>query len=263
MGDGVFLLVPNYTVAYTKTVGIAGGYQNIFQGIYRDNDHTISEYTNNFRKKPTAPDKWRLVSAGVKFSVVNNSARNDGWFEAIRLKRGLNATDYRCRGVGTPGSWIVYEEPMEMGGEMLMNQNDWSNDPSYMRGKLIDIGKYVFYLQSIGNRDFKVFPTSWVDDAVYHIGNEYRFTSGGISPSIVTDSNFDRVAIRIHSTSYDGGEATQLVAHTVHNFENVFDLTSVYAKHQTGSYNNPEIVLALDTAINSDPKPGRICINEL
>jgi hypothetical protein len=262
LGDGVFLLVPNYTVGYMKTTGLAGGFQDVATGIYKDSDHAFTANGGNFVKQSTAPDRWRLVSAGVKFAVVNNSATNDGWFEAIRLKRGLEPKDYRARGIGAPVLWVMYEEPMEMGGGILMNGSDWSNDPSYMRGKLTDIGKYMFYLQSIGNRDFKSLPSSWLDDSVYAAAGEYEFTSDGMTPSIVTDSNFDRVAIRIHSTSYAGGEATKLIAHTVHNFENVFDLRSVYAKHQTGSYNNPEVVLALDTAINSDPKPGRICINE-
>jgi hypothetical protein len=256
LGEGVFLLVPNYTVGYLRSANLPDLTKHVEIGVYPNRDHRLTLNDYDYEKDESAPDRWRLVSAGVKFSVVNNSVTNDGWFEAIRVRRVFSPTEYRTKVIG--GQWVVYEEIVD---QMLLNGSEWSNDPSYMRGKLTDIGKYMFYLQSVGSRDFKLLPTSWIDGSIYVAYGEYRFASDGLSPSLMTDSNFDRVAIRIHSTSCEGGVPTKLIAHTVHNFENVYDLGSVYEKHQTGSYNNPEIVLALDVSINSDAKPGRFCLN--
>jgi hypothetical protein len=258
-GYGVIILSPNFTVGQVNLLrdDVEPDHFN-HNAVNFDDDGHLLDYPGwtNFRKHASAPDKWRLVSAGMRISLVNNSQMNDGWFEAIRVKSAYSPTNFL--GVGAPH--MIYEDPAFVAGGIGIGKS-WANDPSYMRGKLSEIGNWTFYLQSSGTRDFKELPTSWHEDLI-PVGNYYYFHNGSVSPGYIIDSNFDSVAIRVHSSSCEGTPETQIVIHTVHNFENSYDLSSVYAKHQTSSYNNPELVKGLDCTINRDPKPGRICLSD-
>lgn len=92
-----------------------------------------------YSEQPLAPDmpaqiaKWRVISTGVKFSQVNNSETNEGFWEAIRISS--TATDI---GVVTAAEEII-------DGTVNM-----VNHASYCNGKMRDIQKYFFQVKPDG-----------------------------------------------------------------------------------------------------------------
>jgi hypothetical protein len=257
MGKGVLLLSPNYTCAFATYQSVAPNNYRTDVEFFEDEIHTLEMYGYDFYKKAGAPDKWRLVSAGVRLTNVCTSESNDGWFEAIRIRSARTANNFFL--AGPDPIWSVYEDPLEFEGGLLKPGSDWSNDPSYTRGRLADIHKWVFYLQCSGKRDFKSLPLSWYDDMDLLDVDTWQLKLGGVTPSIIMDEGFDSVAVRIFSTSGVGLPSTDILVHSVHNFEGEYDSGSSFSKFQSVCLNDRESVVLLDEEINRDVKAGRIC----
>jgi hypothetical protein len=210
-------------------------------------------------KSTFAPDRWRLVSAGLKVILTDNSVQNDGWFEAIRLnwsKTERSNTYFDLvdeEGVAIPNRCIIGIDMSSVDAAVLAFESVWTNDPSYMTGKLRDIDKYMFYLQSMEERDFVFYKSSWTDDA------------HGISPSYdsLIDKNFDNVVIRFHTgTDLPAGtvaEQSRIVLNTIHHFEEIYDQGNFLAKFQTPCLNVPGEVRKFDRELRSHILPGVEC----
>lgn len=83
-------------------------------------------------------NRLRMVGAAVKLSMLNSADQNDGYWEAVRVP---TQTREQSLAVGT--SSLVHYNMFQNAIAM-----DIANSPTYMRGKLRDIHRYMFKLNS-------------------------------------------------------------------------------------------------------------------
>ena len=152
-------------------------------------------------------DKLRLVGCGLKLNLMNSADQNEGYWEAARINTSVEdflladansgRVKYKPLAVtDTPG-----ENPVSM---------ELSNEPSYQRGKLRDIHRYMFRLNS----------------------NNTEHDLGKVSPEAtltqLVDEDWDTIIIKIHGRVESGSPS-------VVNYEIV---------------NNQEVVYRAGTAIS-------------
>lgn len=210
-------------------------------------------------------DRYRIVSQGMRVTPINNSESNNGWFEAIRVastfdRRHLEA--YEPKGVvvvpggtvtsvttGDSGMAVDVTTPANTGGFGLsiaaegdmFNADNWANHPSYVTGRLRDLGKHYFGLQCIGDRD----PSFFTDDQ----------SSG----SMLFDQNYDVIYLRIYSTpATDLAVQTAVHIHCVQNVEGTYDAQSAMSRFQSTCLSAPGAVINTTRSINRDPKASTI-----
>lgn len=224
----------------------------------------LQYYTNRIAK-------WRLVSAGVRFSLINNSDENDGWWECARIQTST-----------TPGDWGLYShgDPtnVDVGG-LVEDLNVLSNPirgtyyigphiyqkagredcfgvdpvkliehPSYKTGKLRDIHKYTFNLHTNGkNHDWTRMRDEWSimtevrgEGDAGGSGTFAAKASTGSNEDLIDknlDNNYDALIIRIHGRS--SGTATKILIHAVNNQEIVYENGTTLARfHSPGEIAN-------------------------
>lgn len=142
--------------------------------------------------------KWRLVSAGAKITLINNSDSNEGYFEAVRV------SFHGVTGLVDPA--MVKNTLSHLIDGQLLDQ------PSYVSGKLRDIHKYAFSLKPDGiNHDFEL-------------------------PTVTLDGGFDAILIKIVGRAVAAGSGgTQVLVHTASNQEVVYTPQSRFVRFQTES----------------------------
>lgn len=152
----------------------------------------------------------RTVGTGLKLSLLNSADNNEGYWEAVRLH--TNASDFVIHHTIIGGST---EFPLGDGDgrfylpPTFMDQ-DFSNYQTYQSGKLRDLHRYQFKLNTINNEhDFgKISPTTMVN-------------------SEWIDEDWDTVIIKIHGR-VDATTPTVLRYEAVSNQEVVYqDNTSL------------------------------------
>jgi len=182
-------------------------------------------------------NEWRLVSQGLKLSLLNTDEENDGWFECIRYKDSFQANEngfYSGDNVETTNN-AVYGPDLTL-GTSLANKN-LVNSPTYISGSLNDIDKYQFQLQAQSEQhNFRRLPERWyvengTDFGVVAGVNDYLTLQGdtaqchSIQDSLV-DQSFDAVYIRIHCRANAGtsnNTGSKILAHLISNQELVYD----------------------------------------
>jgi hypothetical protein len=219
---------------------------------------------HHVKKNPNLPEKFRLVSAGMRVSCINNSENNNGYFEAVRVNVDYDSLRqlmfYPFKDIKQFG---VTPDP----SEIWSSSHRWVNDPTYVTGKLRDIYKHNFHLKPVSEREFTSAGDNqeWTVDKATHdnSGNNawYGFprSHGGI------DRNFDCIAIAIHAAPLDDtsphvAAATALTCHvhTVHNYEQVFHPRSTLARFMTNNLSYPRISDETDRLIKRDQKASNI-----
>lgn len=177
-------------------------------------------------------DRFRLVSAAMRLTCINGSETLNGWFEAIRVN-----CEYADGDVGSDG--YVAIAGIE---DAIVSSTNWAQSPSYVTGRLRDIGKHTFYLKNINNHEF--IPT-----------NDAR---KGL------DTNYDIVLIRIHSIAVPGTDSaaqaqqTAVHVHVVKNWELVYDAKSPLSRYHTSCPVWKAGVDNVKKAMARDPKASMI-----
>lgn len=182
-----------------------------------------AEVTNN-----TAMIKWRLVSCGLRFTLINNSDENDGWFEAIRLPLNLeklNADAFTWDPAANGVLGNGYTLPALPFPWVQANQNLVEN-ASYVTGKLRNIHRYQFNLKSNNNdHDYVNYIQKWKKT----YANETELDNWSQLPYL--DPQYDAVFIRIHGRA--GTSPTKVLAHVISNQEVIYDEASALHRHST------------------------------
>lgn len=265
-GKMTILLIPGYTCP--AAVYFDGGDGTTADpkygcGFFAE-EHRLTKTTTGVAKANTSADKFRLVSAGMRVSAINNSENNNGWFEAIRINPSWSTGDFGLAAIPNQSTKVVIPgiERLEL-GLCNFDNTTWANSPSYITGKLRDLHKHMFYLQTQDDREFTKIAESVEVDVTAVSGQSLdaiNATKGG--DDLVTqsfDTVFDMIALRIHTTP---SSSTALQAsvhiHTVHNFENIYDPANGLARFHTPTMSFPGAVMQVDRAIKSDFKPSVI-----
>lgn len=144
-------------------------------------------------------ESWRMVSAGVKVSCINNSLGNDGHWQAIRLRQCQLMSAALKTGEGLVPDFDSYPAI-----------TTWANDPTYSSGRLKDIGKKSFMLAQNGEHHWRDWTQPGVLDLTIRAQAPWWF-----------DDSFDVVLIRI-----SGSPGTKILINAFGNYEQTFNSES-------------------------------------
>jgi hypothetical protein len=210
-----------------------------------------------------AVSQWRVVSSGLKLTLVNSSDDDDGWFEAIRLKPSVDTSNFTLVSNGSSSPLIAPETlthpshadqglgPFGFGGTYSpsntpVNPRNFSNRNNYMTGKLCDIDKYLFYLQHS-------------DDAFEFQKLSSKYSEAEYAEQIrdFVDPNMDCILIRIHGSNHETCP-TKLMAHVQHNIELVYEDTGILARLMTKAENAVRSLAKVRTNISKHGSPAML-----
>jgi hypothetical protein len=244
------MLTPNFTSPYMWTY-LDGG-DNVMEVLGRYGDramHCFGYVAPFVTKNLESPIKWRLVSAGMRITLVDNSEGRDGWFEAIRTDSSYTKYMTWREQVGLPQGedrrfCCNFDVNLQEPG---FDEVKWTDSPTYVCGLLKEIDDVLFYLQSRGDRNFQNIPSNW----------------RGVGANYVVDSNFDTVLVRIYTGSdVDPTVPNQplnnvkIMVNCIHNFEMVHEVRNTYAKYHTKSLCDQAAVQEQDREIRRDIRAG-------
>lgn len=248
---------------------------------------TLIELENS----PECPNQWRVVSQGLRLTLLNSSLNNDGYFEAIRLNPTYDDNDFSISAIAAADHRIQAGEQVYITPNVLSFENrianptavstgtsitsdsagtqskgkNWANHPSYITGRLRDLHKYTFLLKS--QKDEHEFvkleeienivldstiPGSSNDNL--HAHSEIYRNANGSSFGYV-DKSMDVVLIRVLARF---GDEFYIHANSVQYTEGVYDNSSVYSKFMTTCIANKQLYESTRQFLIKDPKPGNI-----
>jgi len=208
-----------------------------------------------------APTKYRVASQGMRIQLIENSENNDGWFEAIRIPSGYDASDLAfSAGAGDGNELHLKETAGIFGGNLGRFDSDaaalknWAMNPSYITGKLRDINRHTFMLHRENDMD-------WID-----VGNTNTFVAVSGTNNITrsagrdrwwADHNMDTVLIRCFSATGSGTSAgMNLHIHTVQHVEEQFEPDNELARYMTKPPSNPALAAAVLNHVRREIKPS-------
>lgn len=218
------------------------------------------------------PNQYRIVSQGLRISLINNSQDNDGWFESIRCSPSNSNQDWgivpavtspspepltiapvmnRYEGDGTAGSSLFAPAT-----------NNWAMNPSYIAGKARDLSKHNFILHRQENNDFIEIPqlVNLPTDAAASITTSPQpFNVGNDLTPFWVDKQMDSILIRIRSNT-SGANAGSMVLHLhmVQHVEECYDERSDIFRFMTKCPTNLSLYNATMAAMKRDMKPSII-----
>lgn len=247
-GDNILhvLLYPGATqgmVVWGDASGIAERDFTAFQY----NDHMTYDITTPYGAgtNPITPggitsndniNSWRIVSQGLKLSLLNTGEENDGWWECIRYKDAFQASNFGFYSGDntTQTATCVYGPDSTL--KATLAAKNLVNSPTYCSGALSDIDKAKFLLQpQSGDHDFRKLNRSYyVDDTDMAAvgGAQVYMTMASSTPqndlihNALIDPAHDAIYIRIHCRSNTGASTnngSRLLYHLVANHEVVYD----------------------------------------
>lgn len=150
-------------------------------------------------------ESWRMVSAGIKISCINNSLANDGYWQAIRLRQCQVTTGLVGDGEGIMPNLTSY--PPVTG---------WPNDPTFSSGRLRDIGKKSFMLAQNGEHHWRDWGTGNLNVEIDENAH-YWF-----------DDSLDIIIIRISAAAN-----TQLLINGFGNYEHAWNSDTMLNHYMT------------------------------
>jgi hypothetical protein len=165
--------------------------------------------------------QWRIVSQGLKLSLVNSDETNDGWWEAVRVHVPASQGEFEYADGRT---FTGADFPYKTTGNL-------ANSPTYVSGSLKDIHKHLFVLA----------PAS----------REHEFLrlekNGNTDVRKFIDDSHDCIVIKIYG-NVGSNTLSRLHAHHVCNQEYIYGHDTKQHQQQTKSYDYPG---ALRTASRS------------
>lgn len=187
----------------------------------------------------TAIHKWRMVSCGMKMTLINNSDENDGWFEAIRVQ-GSDTSGFSLSVLGT--NYIIGGAG---GGFPAINSGitNLPEHPTYITGKLRDIHKYEFILNPQGaDHEFEIAPRV--------------MTAETATEFMLDNENFDMIFLRVWGRA-GASTPTRLMCHVVANQELVYDEASSMVRYHGNAPGTMNSMAVARKRMMSDPARQR------
>jgi hypothetical protein len=180
----------------------------------------------------------RIVSAGLHLTMINNSDQNEGYWEAARISVQPNDFDidsitgalrYKAIQPTTPNAVST-----GLTGANPIPDIVLSNHASYQSGKLRDLEKWQFKLNSVDN--------------------EHDFTPihEPVTADMFLDQSFDMVLIKLHGRQQNTG-ATQLMFDAISNQEIVYVEDTSLARLMTTNKKVKYYEYILENSNDTDP----------
>lgn len=188
---------------------------------------------------------WRIVSQGLKLSLLNPAEEDDGWWESIRIVPSMETDNFQLMtkdtGYGDKanhGTLAPHEALTQLVSRNLVNER------SYATGLLRDIKNFQFNLKgTMDHHDFRQQAEQrylqQADWSGYDAANAWLTANDGRAEvetfvNSWIDPGYDWVYIRVHGRS-DG--KTKLHANCVSNQEIYFQNTERENRFHTGTAN--------------------------
>ena len=175
----------------------------------------------------------RLVGAAARFSLLNNAEQNEGYWEAIRVPFCWSDINLRTRADPTT-------EPvtgsLDFTGAITAAGTDFSQHMTYQTGKLKDLHKYQFKLNSVTNEH----PFTCADVIGDGLNGPTQTQLEGF-----VDETFDIVIIRVFGRN-EASFPSAIRYDVVSNQEVVWKENSQSARMMTKSQHNPQFANILD-----------------
>lgn len=259
-GEQIFCLTPsifNHEVRYSTSAATpSSGVVPYDAAGSSPTIHAFSKLTTTTaeRNDSITPDQFRLVSAAMRLAPINASESNQGWFEAIRVRPSWSKNGWEFRlgdSAATPatvGGIFPDKAAFEQG---LISSSNWANDPSYVTGRLRDLGKHTFYLQPTGERRFK----KWPRLVTFSTFDNFDEQPCGF------DTDFDIIFIRVHSSQAATTAETLkqcIHCHVVKNWETMYDAGNANARFHSATLSAESAVKYTDRQMTRDPKASMI-----
>jgi hypothetical protein len=161
----------------------------------------------------TEAESARLVSMGIKFTLVNTGDNAAGVFEAIRVPAKDTAT--------------AVPQFDELTSRMIEN-------PTYVSGKLNDIGKYAFQLKP-------------------------QNTSHEFMGGTTADTNYDSILVKVTGNANTGatGYTSKLLWHVCMNVESIYGATSPFQRFHTPSVKDVKGLHRCQNIVQSNMRAAR------
>lgn len=222
---------------------------------YAYNDHSTFDFTNIWNNGNIAPgiaenndniNRWRVVSQGLKLSLLNTDEENDGFWEAIRYTDGMKANEFGFYSGDNLGQVqkCVFGPDHSMYSRLA--SKSLANSPTYCTGALKNIDKTVFELQpQTEDHDFRVVNRQYafdLDDLASISGNNDYITMQNDTPQnqlvhqALIDDAYDCLYIRIHcrpNNDQTNSNGSRILAHLISNQEVCYDEDQNEAKFMT------------------------------
>ena len=105
--------------------------------------------------------RWRMVSQGARFTLLNVDDEDDGWFEAVRITEPLDGNGYSLS--TTDGSLSSNNGTINPAGLLRAQRaRSLANERSYTTGTLRSLGQHQFDLHPTGDdHDFNQTAHRW------------------------------------------------------------------------------------------------------
>lgn len=187
--------------------------------------------------------KWRMLSVGMKLSLLNNDDDNEGWFEVIRTNRRVTDDDIQMIDTNDedipigPGSDVY----TLLNPDRMADGIEFANDASYIAGPLKDLKNHQFVLRKTDDEhNFIALQDVYtVNATIDPLGN--RTADINFATALTTevhrhfiDPSFDQLTVRIHGRNAGGGGAsTTVLVETVSNMEIIYDDGTELAQFMT------------------------------
>jgi len=189
---------------------------------------------------------WRLVSQGLRLSLLNPQEEDDGWFEAVRINEPLATEQWgilaRNNSQSTNNGAIVPRTLIED-----LSNRDFVNQTSYSTGLLRDLNQHVFKLNGVmDHHDFKQQMEAITlkdEDILFESSGNAGLARGfGVGENDAAsaikqwvDTSYDMVYIKIHGRA--AGNPSRLHYNIVSNQEVVFPADGRESRFHTVSGN--------------------------
>lgn len=175
---------------------------------------------------------WRTVAAGARFSLTNNQAEDDGWFEAARIKADwlgrqhvFGRVEANTTASGTPLVAGGFNDKDQLRNHFFV---DYSEDiaglPSYVSGKLRDIHHHSFRLKRTSREHPFIGFAKTGTTAVTEVNTYNAEKAQGIPPFV--DPTFDAILLRIHPREVE--PLSKIMIHAVQTCQYFFDEKSIF-----------------------------------
>lgn len=234
--------------------------------------NTRSGEVNTITQSAGMPNQYRVVSQGLRISLINNSQDNDGWFEAIRCTPSNSNSDWGLvEAQGTPAEPLTiapvlnrYEGSGSVDSSLFnITQTNWAMNPSYIAGKARDLSKHNFILHRQENNNFIEIPQ------VCDLVTEAPVASPTFSPRPFTaandmspwwvDKQMDSILIRIRANAAGTTNGNIVLhLHMVQHVEECYDERSDVFRFMSKCPANLSLLNATMIAMKRDMKPSII-----
>lgn len=188
--------------------------------------------------------QWRLVSQGLKLSLLNPVEQDDGWWESVRVTEPLNSIDWNLHSKNASGDINGQGTCCPQGLIRGLEGLNVVNERSYATGLLRDLGKHTFTLHpQKDDHDFRqqsevlklaagdvVFVSATDSVATFDDG------SGNVQKLVeqTVDTSHDFIYIRIHGRT-DPAARSRLHYNLISNQEIQFGAEERESRFQTRS----------------------------